>query len=251
MKRAEAFAKRCWQDDVACEQFWLEKETPHDTRFDKLLSWIRSGDLPAAVFYSDDNIARHLLRALREAGLHVPDDVSVLGCEDDLKTCKGVFPSLSSVHLPYHQAGFEAARMLDAKLSGKPVKNKQVFLPPESITERMSTSLIATPDAQLRRAIEFIRRHACENITAAQAARHAGLTPRTLQSRFHAKIGHGPSQEIQRVRLAKAKEMLRHTPLSLDEIADATGYHSGHYLSKIFKRKMGQTARKYRSTFHH
>jgi len=250
-KRAEAFAKRCWQDDVACEQIWIEKDVPPDAPFEDLLTWIRSGDLPVAVFCSEDATAHRLLRVLREAGLHIPDDVAVLGCEDDLKVCKGSFPALSSVHLPYRQVGFEAARMLDAKINGNPLKDKQIFLPPGNITERLSTNLIATSDPQLRRAIEFIRRHACENITAAQAARHAGLTARTLQSRFHAKIGHGPSQEIQRIRLTKAKELLRQTPLSLDEIADATGYHSGHYLSKIFKRKVGQTARKYRATFHH
>ena len=248
--RAEAFANHCRKNDVACDVLISEGASKEDF-FGKILDWVRRGDFPAALFCTEDSTAHQLLRLFREEGLHVPDDVAVLGCEDDSKTCEGSFPALSSVHLPYRRVGFEAARMLDAQNTGKPIQNRQIFLPPESVNTRMSTSLFATSDPQLRRAIEFIRQHACEGITVQKAAQHAGLTLDMLQRRFKTEIGHGPNQEIQRVRLTKAKEMLRQTNFSLDEIADATGYQNGHYLSKIFKKKIGQTARKYRNTFYH
>ncbi len=253
--RIEAFAEQCHQQNQPCELFIPEDISLRGDLSDHLsasiLAWIRSGDLPVAIFCSADPTAHSLLRILHKNGLHVPDDVAVLGCENDGKICRGSFPSLSSVHLPYRQVGFESARLLDALITGRTPKNRQIFLPPETVTERMSTSLFATSDAQIHRAIEFIRRHACENVSVHDVARHAGLTLDTLQHRFKQEIGHGPSKELQRMRLEKAKEMLRNTDLPLEEIAEATGYKTAHYLSRAFKEKTGKTARKYRNTYRH
>lgn len=187
---------------------------------------------------------------LREEGLHVPDDIAVLGCENDVKACEGSIPMLSSVQLPYRQIGLECARMLDAQMSGRKLRKKQIYLPPEKIVVRKSTSLFATSDTQVRRAVEYIRRHAGENIRIKDIARHAGLTVDTLQRRFKDQVGHGPNAEIQHTRIESVKDMLRNTDLTLDEIAEATGYSDGHYLSKFFKIKTGLTARKYRNTYH-
>jgi len=250
--RGETFTERCREGGRICETFVIQNlftKVPEEALFAELLDWLRNGDLPAAVFCTNDQTGRRLLRILRETSLHVPDDVAVLGCEDNIGQCEASSPTLSSIHLPFQQVGFETARLLDAQLTGKKIKNRQKLLPPERITERMSTTLFATPDPHVRRAVEFIRRHACENATVHETAQHAGLAINTLRSRFRAEVGHGPSEEFQRVRLEKAKELLRQTDLPLEEIAEMAGYHSGHYLSKIFKLKTGQTARKYRNTF--
>jgi len=248
--RAEAFAERCRKKEFPCEMFIFPGAyagRPPDELIEAILTWVHDGDLPAALFCTEDSLGARLTQTLIEAGLHVPDDVAILGCEDDRKTCERSFPALSSVRPPYRQVGFEAARLLDAQLSGKKVKPRQLFLPAEEITVRMSTSLFATPDTQLRRAIEFIRRHACENISVKDAARHAGITPDTLRRRFQKEVGQSPNAEIQHVRMEKVKDFLRNTGLPLDEIAEATGYPDGHYLSKAFKNKTGNTARKYRN----
>jgi LacI family transcriptional regulator len=249
MAYAESFTKHCREKGADCETFIAGGRT-QEALFDSLLEWIRGGDLPAALFCSSDQTARQLIRMLKEENLHVPDDVAILGCENDIKTCEGSIPAISSVQLPYHRIGLECARLLDAQLKNIDLDTRQVYLPPESIVVRKSTSLFATRDQQVSRAVEYIRRHACENIRIKDVARHAGLTVDTLQRRFKKEVGHGPNAEIQHMRIETVKELLRDTELTLDEIAEANGFSDGHYLSKFFKIKTGLTARKYRNTYH-
>jgi LacI family transcriptional regulator len=246
--RVEGFAARCRELDRSCKLFIRQGTWGKLTEefVAELLDWLHSGDLPAALFCSDDISAARIIRELQTAGLHVPEDVAVLGCEDNQLICESSFPRLSSVHPPYRQVGFEAARKLDALFRGENLQQKSLWLPVDEISERMSTSLFAVDDIQLRRAFEYIRRHACEKISVNDVARHAGLTVTTLQRRFREKAGSSPNAEIQRARLDRVKEMLRAGSFTLDEIAEVTGYPSGPYLSKIFKRKTGQTVREYR-----
>lgn len=257
--RADAFAEHCIRNECSCERFivrdqvsapidWQTYHLPNEP-LSGLIDWIGSGDLPVAVFCSEDRTGVALIKALKDAGLHIPEDVAVLGCEDSRLECEGVRPALSSVCPPYRQIGFEAARLLDAQLNGKKLKKRQIYFSAEKITERMSTSVFSTSDPQLRRAVEFIRRNACKNLSVEDAAHHAGLTLRTLQRRFKEEVGHGPNEEFQRVRLEKAKLLLRDTNLPLEEIAEASGYQSGHYLSRIFKDKIGTTTRQYRNRY--
>lgn len=246
---AESFAEYCRASGANCETFIAGGRTEEE-EFDSLLEWIRAGDLPVALFCASDRTGRRVIRMLKEAGLHVPDDAAVLGCENDIKLCEGSTPMISSVQLPCRRIGLECARLLDAQMNGRKLKKKQIYLPPESVVVRKSTSLFATNDLHVRRAVEYIRRHASENIRIKDIAQHAGLSVDTLQRRFKKEVGHGPNAEIQHMRIETVKELLRNSDLSLDEIAEATGYSDGHYLSKFFKIKTGITARKYRNTYH-
>jgi LacI family transcriptional regulator len=244
--RAEGFVKRAKESGITPTAF---ETVNRYSATESFITWLRSVPKPAAVFCTDDATARETIRAVRETGFVVPDDIAVLGCEDDEMICDSSHPAISSVRLPYRKTGYEAARMLDHAIRHRPLKKKQLYLPPEGITVRMSTSVFATGDKHLRRALEFIRRHACENITVHDAARHAGLSLRMMQLRFHQEVGHTPAEEIQRARMDKVKELLRNTEMTLTEIAEISGYQSSHYLSHIFKQINGRSARDYRNEF--
>lgn len=246
-RRGTAFAEQCQAAGHPPVLFDVEgygSELPAPVR-----AWLQTTPKPAAVFTSCDALGKAVIVYCRKAGLHVPEDIAVLGCEDELLVCESVYPSLSSVHLPYRKVGFEAARLLDRLLRGKRWTMQPILIPPESVTERLSTSVMATGDVAVRRAVEFIRRHGCEAISVHDVAHHAGISLSALQRRLKAAIGRTPGEEIQRVRIEKAKQLLRETDLHLDEIAERTGYQSGHYLSKIFKTEVGQKAREYRNQY--
>jgi len=217
----------------------------------ELLHWLETIPKPVAIFCTDDNAARDLIILAKKEGLAVPDDIAVLGCQDDMMICEGIRPSVSSVRLPYRKVGYEAARLMDLLLQGKRKEaTRTILLPPEGVTERMSTSALATEDEQLRRAVDYINRHFGDpDMSIATAAHHAGLSLRILQMRFKKELNCAPTHYLQKTRIEKAKELLRSTRMSMEEISESVGYGNGNYLSKAFSAVTGQTARTYRKTF--
>jgi LacI family transcriptional regulator len=244
--RAQGFSERARESGIEPGIF---KTNPLRIPPDSLADWLEPVQKPVAVFCCDDVIAQDVIRLIQDMKMDIPEEVAVLGCEDNELICEGSNPSISSVHLPYRKVGYEAARMLDHAIRNRHLKRKQLYLPPEGITARMSTGIFATEDVQLRRALEFIRRHAGENITVHDAARHAGLSLRTMQNRFKEEVGRSPVEEIQRARMAKVKELLRNTEMTLNEIAEVSGFQSGHYLSRHFKAVNRRSTRNYRNEF--
>jgi LacI family transcriptional regulator len=248
-QRGQAFQESltACTDDIP---FFMTKQSSDGQSFDEtanqLVNWVHQGERPVGVFCTEDISAIKLIRYLRHQGLSIPDDVAVLGCEDDRMRCDASPITLSSVHLPYRQVGFEAARILEARIHNSGMKPQQIFLPAEGVTARQSTSDVATDDRQIQRAVDYIRRHACDEIRIQDVAAHAGLTPPILRRRFATCLGRSPKAEIQRVRLGRVQELLRKTELSLEEIAEATAFPSGVYLSKFFREQTGKTTRQYR-----
>jgi len=221
---------------------------PFTTSFDdmekEIIEWATSVPKPAALFCSDDGIARNIIELLHHTHGMVPDDIAILGCEDDVMICETCRPTLSSVHIPYRRIGFEAARLTDELLQGLPPR--AIVLESVKITERLSTSLLATQDDHLRRAVDFIQRNICENITAQDAARHAGLSLRVLQKRFKTELDQTPARYIQHTRIEQAKILLETTDRSVDDIAEIVGYSHGLSLSKTFKALTGESPIQYR-----
>ncbi len=217
---------------------------PFDNIEKAIIEWATSVPKPAALFCTDDQIARKIIELIHPAHCMVPDDVAILGCEDDIMLCETCRPTISSVHIPYRRIGFEAARLADEMMQGKPARS--IVLESAKITERLSTSLLATQDDQLRRAVDYIQRNICEHITAQDAARHAGLSLRVLQKRFKAELQQTPARYIQHTRIEQAKTLLETTDRSVDDIADIVGYSHGLSLSKTFKALTGESPVQYR-----
>jgi len=208
------------------------------------LEWIQSVPKPAALFCSNDLLARRVIGLIRQTHWMDPDDSAILGCEDEEMLCETCRPPFSSVHIPYRRIGFEAARLANELIQGKPPR--AIVLDSAIITERLSTSLLATRDDQLRRAVDYIQRNICEDITAEDAARNAGLSLRVLQKHFKAGLDQTPARYIQHTRIELAKTLLETTDRSVDDIAEIIGYSHGRSLSKTFKALTGEPPVTYR-----
>lgn len=215
----------------------------------ELIEWLKSCETPLAVFCTADLAGRNLLSACRECELVVPDDVAILGCENDVLICEGLRPQLSSLGLPYRKVGFEAARILDLKMNGKKVNPMRVSLPPGDVHERASTNHLAISDEAIRKSVSFIRRHAHEGISVEDAANYAGLSIRQLQRRFKPAVGHTAAREMQLARVERVKELLSRTDVALSQIATQTGYANEYYLGKNFKKITGITPSGYRQQY--
>lgn len=222
-------------------------ERPHPSFERKLVSWLKALGKPVAIFAGDDHSAANIVDACDLAGLSVPDDVAVIGADNDDAFCTLVQPALSSIEMPGVEIGYRAAQLLHDMLSGGPVPEKPILLRPLRTVVRQSSDITVSDDPVLSVALQYIHEHAHEGVGTKQLAGiSAGVSVRTLHRRFIKLIGHGPGEELIRARMARAKELLASTDLTVEEIALRCGWSNGRTLSSLFRRRTGETPKSFR-----
>lgn len=214
-------------------------ELDEDAEMDAIGDWLNTLPRPVAVFTCYDIRGRLILDACRRHSIHVPDEVAVLGVDNDELLCTLAFPPLSSIIPNGLRAGYEAAAMLARLMAGEEVGAQSVLVPPTGIVTRQSTDVLAVEDVNVARAVRYIREHACEGICVDDVVKDSGLSRRLLEARFKSHLSRSPHEEITRVQILRVKELLAHTDLPLAEVADRTGFRYVEYLSAVFKNKTG------------
>jgi LacI family transcriptional regulator len=203
----------------------------------ELARWLQELPKPVGIMACYDIRGQQVLDACRGAGLAVPDEVAVIGVDNDALLCELASPPLSSVIPNAHRAGYEAAALLDELMAGKRVPTAAHLIAPLGIAERQSTEVLAVDDRDVARAVQFIREHACEGINVSDVLRAVPLSRRVLEQRFQRLLGCTPREEILHVRLARVKQLLGETDLPLYRVAERTGFEHVEYLSVVFKRE--------------
>jgi LacI family transcriptional regulator, galactose operon repressor len=208
---------------------------------DLVAQWLKELPKPAGLMACNDMRGQQVLEACRAAAVSVPDEVGVVGVDNDEVLCDLSDPPLSSVQPDAERVGFEAAALLDRIMAGERPPLAPVLIDPKRVVTRRSTEVFAIEDRQLADAIRFIRNHACGKIDVNLLAKAASLSRSTLERRFARIIGRSPKGEILRVRLDRAKQLLTETDSPLELIAEKIGFEHTAYLSRIFKKKTGIT----------
>lgn len=201
---------------------------------------------PLAVFCCGDACARDLIRAATAVGLQVPDQVAVLGVDNDEIHCELAGVQLSSVRLNTEQIGYEAAALLARLIDGKPAPAEPILIAPIEVITRRSTDVLALEDAEVAAAVRFIRDRGGREINVDDLVSQTRLSRRSLEMRFRKALGRSPYQEIRRVQIERAKLLLTRTDRSMREIADACGFRETRQLSVAFHERIGLTPRQYR-----
>lgn len=207
----------------------------------ELARWLKELPKPVGIMACYDIRGQQVLDACRGAGLAVPDEVAVIGVDNDTLLCELASPPLSSVIPNAHRAGYDAAALLDKLMAGKRVPAAAHLIAPLGIAERQSTDVLAVDDRDVARAVQFIREHACEGINVSDVLQAVPLSRRVLEQRFQRLLGCTPREEILHVRLARVKQLLGETDLPLYLVAERTGFEHVEYLSVVFKRETGRT----------
>lgn len=201
---------------------------------------------PVGVMCFNDTSALGLLAAAKRLGLRVPDDVALLGVDDDEMSCRFGPVPLSSVDPDFERIGREAARVLHAMMQGrKPPPLTRV--PPGPLITRQSTDVLAIPDPGVRAAMRVIRERACDGLTIEALLKQVPLSRRMLERKFREHLGHSPGDAIRRTRLEAARAMLAETGLSIYDVAARSGFANRNYLSRAFAQAYGRSPRAYRS----
>ena len=217
----------------------------HDRR--ALEDWLTQLPKPIAILAHNDVRGRHLADACRRLQIEVPDQVAILGVDNESPHCEMCNPSLSSIETASEQIGFEAARLLDQLLNGETLSRHRLLIPPLRVVTRQSTDVTATADAAVAQAVRFIRKFACKGIDVSDVLKDAAISRAVLERRFVKALGRTPHDEILRVRLNRAKELLAETTLPIEVIAERTGFRHGEYLGVVFRREQKQTPGEFRA----
>jgi LacI family transcriptional regulator len=211
-----------------------------------MANWLRALPKPVALMACNDLRAQQALSACRDAGLVVPDEVAVVGVDNDDIICDFADPPLSSVAPDTRRIGYEAAALLERMMRGEPPPARTVLVPPLSLVARKSSDVLAVDDHQIAHAARLMREHAHEGIAVKDIVKHLTMSRSLFERRFTRIFGHSPKAEILRIRLDRIKLFLAETDYSLSQIASETGFEHPEYMSAIFKIKTGQTPGEYR-----
>ncbi|MDE0863398.1 MAG: XylR family transcriptional regulator [Rubripirellula sp.] len=224
------------------------RQTGWENQQAKIVQWLQDLPKPIGVLACNDFRGQHLLEACRVAQISVPDQVAVIGVDNDQVICDFCQPSLSSVIPAAERIGFEAARMLDQLMRGEPLAEQHVKIPPLGIAARQSTDVMTIDDADVVAALKIIRERACASLSVADILREVPIARSSLERRFRQSVGRSPQAEIRNVQIKKAQQLLRETDLPLSQIATLTGFKHSEYFSVVFKRETGQTPGQYRGS---
>ena len=217
-----------------------------DTQNAQMASWIASLPRPVAIFACNDYQATNVLEACRLCGAQIPEDVAVLGVDNDVVMCEFNDPTISSVDLNIQQIGYQAAAMLDALLRGQKPEGVR-HIPPRGIVTRHSTEAMALEDKDVAVALRFIRDHAQQAISVDDVLAQVPVNRRMLERRFRRAIGRTPAAEIRRCKIDLAKRLLTDTDKSMSEIASACGFLYSQHLASAFHQLTGMTPSEFRN----
>jgi LacI family transcriptional regulator len=213
-----------------------------------VLGWLSSLPKPLALLTCNDLRGRELCEVCLDAGIRVPEDVAILGVDNDDLECDLSHPPLSSVHIPWRQVGHRAATLLDDMLDGRVVTAKPYLLSPLGIVERQSTDTLAISDPELSMAIRYIRDNAHLPIGVDDVLQVVPTARRSLEKRFRAILGRSPLDEIRHVRVERAKRLLTGSDLSMSSIAEVCGFATAAWFTRTFHDLTGEAPTQYRQS---
>jgi len=219
-------------------RWWTQRET--------IRAWLDSLPKPVGILACYDGCGQPLLEICRYFEIKVPDEVAIVGVDNDELLCEITTPTMSSIEPNAYHAGAVAAEMLDRMMHGATLSDTKHAIAPLGVRKRVSTDVMAVADRHVADAVAFIRDNAHRNIGVDDLLGAVPLSRRVLEARFRQALNRSPHQEILRVRTDAARDLLLQTEMSLSQISDALGIRHPEYLSVFFKKQTGLTPREYR-----
>lgn len=215
-----------------------------------ILNQLNQFPRPLAVFAGQDNLGASLIEMCSRAGIHVPEEVAILGVDNTDLLCESSLVPLSSIRTRLEELGYQAARQLD-RLMKREINHKEppVLIAPHGIIRRQSTDVLAVDHPAVFKALRYIKAHYGEPITIDDIVEHTGLSKRGLEKAFEKHLGRTPASELRRIRLDKAKRLLTQTNEKIESIALDCGYSNSSNLSCAFRRDTQLSPRAYRLKF--
>jgi LacI family transcriptional regulator len=249
-ERRDCFSRIIQQRGTRCHLFEYRAEPGASINWEKeqrqFRTWVHQLPKPIGIMAGHDDRGMQILEACREQGIAVPEEVAVIGVDNDEFLCNLAIPSLSSIDLNSERIGYEAAQLLDRMMDEKERFDRPRFFAPLRVVARQSTDVLTIPDRDIATALRFIQQNACSGIRVSDVAQHVAVSRTLFNRRFKQLVGHAPKEDISRVQIETAKQLLVETDLSVGEVARLTGFAEAKYFITVFAKRVGKTPRAYR-----
>ena len=240
-----ALARRGRKDCRTFSTVWTRADSLSFHR--ALVDWIRTLHLPCAIFAANDETAEHVAITCSRMGLSCPDDVAIIGADNDRFRCEIGSPTISSVEIDYLGAGRAATDLLERQFAtGGKARPETILYGPTKTVHRNSTRVLGSRDPMIRNILEHIARDACAGLSTADVLKSLPCSRRSAEQRFRAAVGHSIGEEIFHIRFEKVLQLLSTPHLSIEQIASDCGWESSSFLKRSFKRRTGMTMREWR-----
>lgn len=226
------------------------RESSRDAKLDLIAKWIRRLPKPVGIMSCNDLCGKFIVDSCRRNSIAVPQEVAVLGVDNDDILCDLTYPSLSSIELNTERGGFDAAALLDKIMKGVEVDTKTIVIEPVRVQERQSTGIIAVDDRIVSDVLSFIKNNAQRPLQVVDILNEFGISRRSLYAKFNDSIGTGVYEQIRKIRVEKICNMLIETNKSIKEIAFELGFHSVDHIARFFRKEKGITPTQYRSKYY-
>lgn len=211
-----------------------------------IVAWLKALPKPCGLFTCTDGWGRTVSRCARVAGLRVPEDLALVGADNDVLECELMAPPLSSVMIPWGEVGFAAAKLIQAALSGQSIEHVRLVISPIGVAGRRSSEVLSIDDPMVAKAVQWIHSHADRRLTVPMVARAVGAGRQRVERRFRRVLDRTVQQEIRRAHVEAAKRLLATTQYRLPEIAKRSGFTNAALLSVSFQREIGVSPGAYR-----
>lgn len=212
--------------------------------------WLSSLDKPVALMACDDDRARHIIEAAKLVGIKIPEEVALLGVDNDELNCDLSNPPLSSIKLGTEEAGYLAAELLSKMMSGtEEMAEQRIVVRPLYVVTRQSTDIYAVEDKDVVNAIHFIHRCSEKLLQVQDVVDAVGVSRRKLEHGFRSYLGRSIHDEIAMAQVEQVAKMLLETHLSISQIAIQLGYTSAKHISRKFRNAKGVTPSGYRKIY--
>ncbi|MEX0323883.1 MAG: XylR family transcriptional regulator [Puniceicoccaceae bacterium] len=208
--------------------------------------WIEGLPKPVAIMACNDMRALQVMEAVHTAGFKIPEDVAVIGSNNETCRVRLAHPALSSIPMNLEEWGYLGAKALDLVMEGKEAE-KEVFIEPLPVIVRRSTEVLAVEDPVVSKALQIIHEEACEMLRVEELSKRVSVSRSVLERRFRKFLRKSPQEEIRSVKIAEAKKLLIETDKPLVEIAELIGFEHPEYLSVMFKRLTGEPPSEFRN----
>jgi LacI family transcriptional regulator len=250
-KRGDEFRKMIEDAGYQCNVFPAEPQRPKQISWEKqqerLADWIDGLPKPVGIMASNDERGLMVLDACRRHKRRVPEEVAVIGVDNDEYLCDLSVPPMTSIDVNAEQVGMAAAELLDQLMAGHKPPPAPIIIPPRGIIARRSSDMLASEDPAVNSAAAFILENAGRGIQVPDVAAHVKMSRASLEPRFKRILDRTIHQEIQRVQLEQVKRMLVNGPIPLKQIAREAGFSCVQYMNRVFRAATGETPARFRA----
>lgn len=220
-----------------------------ESDWDKIAAWLQELPKPVGIFACNDRNARMIIEVCQSIGIKVPEDVSVLGVDDDVFLCGITSPGISSIKMDYEKLGYEVGARIFKAVKDRSHKAFTIEDRPVGIIERESTRRMDIRDRYVRKVVENMNAHFPEGRALGEMLSDIPLSRRSIEQRFKKQFGSVTMlQYLTSLRLEKMKKLLAGTDRPLKDIALESGFSDNENIYRLFKQKVGCSPTEYRKT---